>query len=354
MNDPMVIVDAVRIDAVSENIQLAQTDHNVWVYRLPQDAGELAKNAFSRLLPQTKDLVHTVIMCSAADDSFARYRCVTSDRCRPRDVTGALGINLTMILGRYFHKLQNAFKVDAACASSLVALEIADLLIRKNQGIVLISAIDKSTSPHFLGLFRNIGALSQDPTGYKGPFDKNRSGFVMGEGAGLLAVTTKSTAKKLKLPIIAEINAIGTCAILTHPTSPSDPVLLEQFIQDVIISSGINIEDFAYWDAHATATPDGDASEFEIFKKIFKNYETALSSYKGSIGHTMAASAAIEIINAVEHLQQGTIPSTDNLFDPLDSDVRLITKSISTDKKIFLKTSFGFGGRNGAAVITVY
>lgn len=78
-----------------------------------------------------------------------------------------------------------------------------------------------------------------------------------------------------------------------------------------------------------------------------------LSSYKGSIGHTMAASAAIEMVNAIENLQQGIIPPNNNLFNPFDPDVRLNTVSVKTDKKVFLKTSFGFGGRNGATVITV-
>jgi len=353
MNDPLVIVDAVRIDAVSENIKPIQVEHDVWVYRLPQDANQLAESALSKLSPDTKTHVHTAIMCNTADDSFARHRCITSDRVRPRDVIGALGVNLTMSLGRHLVNLQNAFKVDAACASSLTALDLAEMIVRKHSGLVLISAVDKSTAPQVVNLFRHIGAVSQAASGYKGPFDKNRSGFVMGEGAGLLAVTTRSIAIKLQLPIWAEINAIGTRTILTHPTSPSNPLLLEQFIREVINSSNVDIKDIAYWDAHATATPDGDVLEFEIFKKIFENQATVLSSYKGSVGHTMTASAAIEIINAIEHLQKGCIPATDNLFDPLDPDVRLITVTAKTDKKTFIKTSFGFGGRNGAAVITV-
>lgn len=353
MNDPLVIVDTVRIDAVSENVLPTQIEHDVWVYRLPQDAGQLANAAFSKLSDRTKDLVHTVIMCNSSDDSFARYRCISAGRLRPRDVIGALGVTLTMSLGQHFNNLENAFKVDAACASSLLALDLVDSLARKYDGIILIAGVDKSTAPHFVNLFRNIGAVSTDPTGYKGPFDKNRSGFVMGEGAGLLAVTTRSNATKLQLPIIAEVNAVATRSILTHPTMPSDPLLLEQFIQGVIDTSGVDPSNIAYWDAHATATPDGDTLEFEIFKRIFKNQTVMLSSYKGSIGHTMAASAAIEIVHAIENLQQGIIPPNNNLFDPFDPDMRLNTVSVKTDKKVFLKTSFGFGGRNGATVITV-
>lgn len=353
MTNQLVIVAAERIDSTTENNMPHQSKKGAWVFELPCEFGDLAEKVFSKLNPIIKEHINTVITCSAADDSYARHRCAVSDRIRPRDVMAALGVSLAQILSNNLPNLRNTFKVDAACASGLTALELAKLIASTSGEVVLIAAVDKSTSPHFLNLFQNIGALTQDNEVYRGPFDVNRSGFAMGEGAALLAITTLEQAKKRDLNIIATVNAINTETILTHPTSPSDPKLLEQFIRRTITNSKKDLTDFAAWDAHATATPNGDKIEYNVFNNIFKNQHIAISSYKGKVGHCMAASAVIEIVNAIEHLQQGLISPTSNLSESMVNDPRIIDKPTPTDKKTFIKTSFGFGGRNGAAVITV-
>ena len=352
MNDPLVIVDISRVDSRSESVTATPNDRGIWLFTLPQDASQMAEQSVSQLSTKVCENIHTVIVCSSTDDSYARYRSIINDRARPRDVLNALGVNFSIILKKYLPNMQNIFKTEAACASGLVALELADMIARKHDAVVLIAGVDKSTAPIFLNLFYYIRAVATKPDKYYSPFDQRRAGFAMGEGAAMLAVTTASCAAKQGLDVIAVINSVKTQTILTHPTAPSDSVLLEEFIRHTIRDSGIDSKDFACWDAHATATPQGDELEYQVFSKIFKE-DMAISSYKSRVGHCMSASAVVEIVNAVEHLLRHKVSPNYNLVQPISDDPRLITQETGTLKKTFIKTSFGFGGRNAVAVVTV-
>jgi 3-oxoacyl-(acyl-carrier-protein) synthase len=353
MIDPLVVVGVSRIDSNTENVLASTTDNGIWIFNLPQQASDLAEQAVKQLPPKVCDSVHTVITCSSADDSHARGRSVKQDRVRPRDVMASLGVTHTMVMNQHLPNLQNIFKAEAACASGLVALDLASMIARTRNAVVLIAGVDKSTAAVFLNLFRHIGAVAAEPNNYYAPFDQRRAGFAMGEGAGMLAVTTESYAFARGLDVLAVIDSVGAQTIFTHPTSPSDPAKLEQFIRNTIANSQRNLSEFACWDAHATATPEGDQLEYSIFSNIFKDENTAISSFKSRIGHCMSGSAVIEIVNAIQNIQSGNISHNYNLEQPIADDSRLITTSASTQKKTFVKTSFGFGGRNGAVVITV-
>jgi 3-oxoacyl-[acyl-carrier-protein] synthase II len=354
MNDPLVIVGYSRIDASTELVSATTTDTGTWVFQLPQDFSQLVEQSLTKLNPVLQEHVHTAIVCSSANDSYARDKNSTTSRLRPKEVLALLGINIAAGVSKYFPNVQNIFHTEAACASGIVALDLADMIARKHNAVVLLAGLDKSTAPIFLNLFRFIGAVAQHPGLYHAPFDQQRNGFAMGEGAALLAVTTASQARARKLDVIATVDAVKTQTIFTHPTAPSDPALLEQFIRSVINESQRELKDFACWDAHATATPQGDELEYQIFANIFDKTDTAISSFKSRVGHCMSASALIEMVNAIEHLQKNKISPNHNLHQPIVNDPRLITAETSTQNKTFIKTSFGFGGRNGAAVITVH
>ena len=353
MTDPLVIVGISRVDASTENTHSSLTDNGIWIYSLPMEHDQIAERVLQKLDTKVRNCVHTAIVCSSADDSYARYRNITSTRMRPRDVMAGLGVNLAKTLNSCLPNMQNTFKVEAACASGIFALDIADMIARRDNAVVLLAAVDKSTAPSFLNFFYHIGAVAQQPSNYYSPFDQRRAGFAMGEGAGLLAVTTASQAQARGLDVLAVVDSVRTQTIFTHPTSPSDPVQLEQFIQDSIVASHRDLKDFACWDAHGTATPQGDELEYNIFSNIFKSNDIAISSFKSRIGHCMSSSGVIEIANAVENIQRNCISPNYNLEQPIAADPRLITAATSTQKKTFVKTSFGFGGRNGATVITV-
>lgn len=354
MTDKLVVVGFSRTDSGTESCHASLNDQGIWIFNLPQDAGELAETTIQKLDRRVCENVHTVITCSAADDSYARNRIMTSNRGRPRDVLAALGVNVGLILKNYLPNVQNIFKAEAACASGLVALELADMIARTRDAVVLISGVEKSTAPPFLNLFYYIGAVAKSPGEYYSPFDQRRAGFAMGEGSAMIAVTTASQAKIRGLPVLAIVDSVKTQTITTHPTSPSDPVLLEEFIRGTVEASGRSLDSFACWDAHATATPAGDELEYQIFANIFKDNDIALSSFKGRIGHCMSASSVIEIVNAMQQLQENNISPTHKLEQPIVADPRLIMDVTATQKKTFIKTGFGFGGRNGATVITVH
>lgn len=353
MTDPLVIVGVSRIDSDTEKSIATANDIGIWTFGLPQNIGQLAEQAIKALDIKVLENVETVITCSSADDSYARYNSVINKRARPRDVLNALGIGLAIMLHDYLPEVQNIFKVEAACASGLVALDLANMMVRAQNSVVLIAGVDKSTAPSFLNLFHYIGAVAALPNRYYSPFDSNRAGFAMGEGSAMIAVTTLSQAHARGLDIIASVDSIKTQTILTHPTSPSDIELLEKFIRQTIATSGRFLDEFACWDAHATATPQGDETEYQTFANIFRNKDTAISSFKSRIGHCMAASSIIETVNAIQQLQKNKVSPNFGITQPIVSDPRLITDYADTDKKTFIKTSFGFGGKNAAAVITV-
>jgi 3-oxoacyl-[acyl-carrier-protein] synthase II len=355
MTNPLVIVGIAHIDAGTENVVATKTEQDIWMFSVPQDATELAQQAVIQLAPHVREHVRTVITCNTAGDTYARQRCISlGHRFRPKDVLGILGVNLVTTLNAQLPNMQNIFNAEAACASGIVGLELADMIARINNTIVLVTGVEKATSPFSITLFRSINALSNSTNQYYVPFDAQRHGFAMGEGAGVIAVATLSHAQELNLPIIATINSVSIKSIVTHPTQPSDPANLERFIRDAIQKSGKELSDFAYWDAHATATPAGDEAEYKLFSNIFSEHDLAISSFKSRIGHCLGASSLIEIINGIEQLQQQTITHNHNLTDKFVNDDRIITQPVQTTKLTFIKTSFGFGGRNGVAVITVH
>lgn len=353
--DQLAIVGISRVDAETEGVAATQMPNGIWIRTLPMDYSDLAEQVIDRLDHSIRPHVNTAIICSSADDTHARQRSTTNERCRPRDVLNALGISLTKTLSDTFINIDNIFKVDAACASGIAAIDVAKNHKNIGNGVILVVGIERPTSPNFINYFKLLGAVVEKTESPYTPFDKRRAGFVMADGAAVIAVTTMSYAKQHQLEILATIDAVDTKTILTHMTNPSDTAELAQFIRSVIVSSGKQLEEISWWDAHATATPSGDEAEYKIFQNIFGDQNIAISSHKGIAGHCMSASALVELANAIESVKQGYACATHGLIDEFKfvSDARLITQNQPISTRTFIKTSFGFGGRNGVAVITV-
>jgi 3-oxoacyl-[acyl-carrier-protein] synthase II len=358
MNDTMVIVAAHRVDAETENTNPVIGSFDKWMLGIPLEFDQMYEKLLSKLDPTFYHLIETVITGSAQENSLAKGRIVRAhaienrNKFRPSEVLSSLGTTIVMHLGKILPNVQNVFKLEAACATGLVAVDVASLIAKTRDQVVMIMAVDKSTAPYFQVTFDSLNALASGPR-YCAPFDTDRNGFAMGEGAALMIVCTRTKAEQLKLPIIAELNAVSTKTMAIHPTDPSNIDQIQQFITDAIATSKCSLDEFAYWDAHGTATPVGDELEYKIFDKIFNNHDVAISSFKSRIGHCMAASALIELVNGIENMREQNITHNYGIVNKMINDDRIITQACGTNKKTFIKTSFGFGGRNAVAVVTV-
>jgi 3-oxoacyl-(acyl-carrier-protein) synthase len=355
MNPKLVIVAAARVDAETENVVATKNSNGTWIRLLPHDFSTMSEMVIKQIPDQVGSHINTGIICSVADDSHARERLVFSERCRPRDILNALGINLTKTLVENFKNIDNIFKVDAACASGLLAIEVASFHKNLSNGVILIIGVEKPTSKSFTSYFRHLGAVAENTEFPYTSFDDRRSGFVMADGAAVIAVATEEYAVKHNLKIIATIDNIETKTILTHVTSPSDTQILTEFIKTVIADSKKSINNISWWNAHATATPFGDEIEYEIFNNIFSDSSAVISSHKGIAGHCMSASALVELAAAIESVSKGIASKTSYLDNEhkINNDPKIIVEDTKIDTKTFIKTSFGFGGRNGVAVVTV-
>lgn len=355
-NNTMVIVGATKLDCHTQGVAAQQVDHQAWVYRLPMSAVDAAVQVITQLPAEVKQHIGTAIIASAQGDSRAKDRMMIAEKVqhkpkvRPSDALAATGATLPMTIMDQLPSVYDVFQVESACASSIKALELATVLAQTKEEVVLVAGIDFSTSAYVLYGFSSLGALAAN-NGYHAPFDQNRDGIAIGDGAATIAVCTQAFAEQHCLSILAVVDSVKSFSHCTHPTSPTDTTLLGNFLENVVIASGRSKQEFAYWDAHATATQAGDHIEFHVFAEMFA--DIPISSYKGHVGHCLSASGAIEIVNAIEHLQKGTVPATKGIITPMVDDPRIITQPLSTTRKTFIKCSFGFGGRNGAAVITV-
>ena len=351
-----VIVSVGKIDAATLSVPAQRLEHSAWGFRLPVSQSTAAEDLLCSIDEKVKEHVNTVIITSAQGDSHVKNQLFTLEkvehkrRARPSDAAISTGANIPLLVTKHVPTANDIFQVDAACTSSLKALDLACTIASNSNQVVLITALDFSTASYMLFIFNSLGALATGEQ-YYSPFDVNRSGFAMGEGAAVVAVCSASYAKENKLPVIATIDSVGSYTKSVHPTDPTSSIDLTNFVKHTIDKSNRKLIEFAYWDAHATATPAGDTREFEVFDQIFK--DIPISSFKGHIGHCLSASSLLEIVNAIEHLQQNIIPATYKITTPMNDDSRIITTTQSSTHKTFVKCSFGFAGRNASTVITV-
>jgi 3-oxoacyl-(acyl-carrier-protein) synthase len=357
MTNRTVIVDLACINATTKKIQPRIVSHRSWAFPLETKFDSLAQEVLLNINSRVRENIGKVIFCSAQGDAhgkdllFDLEKNQKKKRARPGEALASTGTGLVMTLTSMLPSVNDIFKIDATCASGIKALELAQMMTACNNDIVLLLGVECATADYVSFIFGSIYATNQSDQ-YLGPFDMNRSGFALGDGAGALVLCNEETAERLKLPIKAYLDSVGfMTAVTDQPSQPSNLTVLTEFVEHTIAKSNISKTAVAYWDAHATATPLGDQVEYELFTNT--KLEVPISSFKGAIGHCMSASAIVELANGIEHIQRGVIPATSGIKDKMINDDRIITVEETTTKKSLIKCSFGFGGRNGAAVITV-
>ena len=244
--------------------------------------------------------------------------------------------------------------VVTACATGTNSIGEAFEMIKANRADVIIAGgTEASITGIGIAGFTALTALSnsQDPTRASIPFDKNRSGFVMGEGAGILIIEDLEHAKKRGAKIYCEIVGYATTCDAYHITSPSpDGEGAARAMKLAIDEANIELEEVSYINAHGTSTPYNDKFETAAIKRVFKDlaYNIPISSTKSMIGHLLGASGAVESIVCAKSLQEGFIPATigyEEKDDECDLDY-VPNKGRIGEVKYALKNSLGFGGHN--------
>ena len=206
-----------------------------------------------------------------------------------------------------------------------------------------------------------LSTRNDDPATASRPFDKDRDGFVLGEGAGALVLEELEHAKRRGATIYAEIAGGGATADAHHITAPHPEGLgANNVMLRTLKDAGLQPEEVDYINVHGTSTPLGDIAETIAIKKVFGEhaYNLSISSTKSMTGHLLGAAGAIEAIACVMALHHQTVPPTINHFtdDPeIDSDLDL---TFHTPKKrnirAALSNTFGFGGHNASVVFKAY
>ncbi len=251
----------------------------------------------------------------------------------------------------------------AACAAGNQAFVDSLRMLQLGEVDVMISGgTEAAMDPVSVAAFGNMGALSKrndDPAHASRPFDRDRDGFVFGEGAGALVLETEEHAKKRGARIYCELVGGGVTGDAFHISAPlPGGAGAARAMSMALKNSGLNPEDMDYISAHGTSTPLNDVSETEAIKTVFGDhaYKLQVSSPKSMIGHLVGAAGAVGGVASVLAIKHGVIPPTINHDEPdPECDLDYVPNTAREAKvRISMANAFGFGGQNVAAVFKEY
>ena len=270
-------------------------------------------------------------------------------------------INLTsgQVSIKYGLKGPNSSPVTA-CATGTHAIGDSFTLIKNNKADLMIcGGSEAAVCPIGMAGFSAARALcdtfNDNPESGSRPWDKKRSGFVMGEGAGVLVLEEYEHAKKRGADIYGEIKGYGLSGDAFHITKPSEDGnggfrAMEMAVKE----SELSLEDIQYINAHGTSTPVGDLIELSAVERMFENHKNIfMNSNKSAIGHLLGAAGAVEAVFTLKSIQNSILPATLNLDEPeRETFIDLVPNTPKEAKiKNAISNSFGFGGTNASLVI---
>ncbi len=252
------------------------------------------------------------------------------------------------------------FAPVSACATSAHAVGEAWRLIREGDADVFIAGgSEAAIVPLGIGGFAAMKALStrnDEPARASRPWDKDRDGFVMGEGAGVVVVEELEHAKKRGAKIYGEIAGYGMTADAYHMSAPlPNHEQAQRSMRIALQKAGLNISDVGYVNAHGTSTPMGDVAEVRAVKTVLGDHarQVPVSSTKSMTGHLLGAAGVVETIVCVKAIETGIVPPTINLDNPDEEcDLDFVPhKAREAKVRVALNNSFGFGGHNVTVVV---
>ena len=268
--------------------------------------------------------------------------------------------NMASGLVSMYHQLRGPnFATCSACATANHALGEAWRTIKMGDAkIMLAGGAEATIVPIGIGGFCAMKAMStrnSDPKRASRPFDKERDGFVMGEGSGVVVLEELEHAKSRGARIYCEMAGYGNTADAHHLTSPSPGGEgAARCMRMALRNAGLKPEEVTYINAHGTSTPQGDIAETEAIKTVFGEHAArlAVSSTKGATGHMLGAAGAVEMVVCAKALQADIIPPTINYeFPDPECDLDYVpNKARAMKVNAIVNNSFGFGGHNASIV----
>lgn len=274
----------------------------------------------------------------------------------PKLMLNAAGGNLSI----HFGIRGPNYTVATACASATNAIGDALKTIQYDDAdIMLTGGTEAAVTPMGVSGFQNMRALSMrndDPPRASRPFDADRDGFVLAEGAGLLVLEELEHAKARGARIYAELLGFGASGDGGHITQPDEQGQgAARAMSCALRDARMDPSEMVYINAHGTSTPLGDKAETSAMKSVFGEHAKALSisSTKSNLGHTLGASGGIELVVTIKAIERSLVPPTINLLTP-DPDCDLDytpNEPRERDIKIAMSNSFGFGGHNASIIV---
>lgn len=246
---------------------------------------------------------------------------------------------------------------STACAAGSQAIGDGYRIIQHGEAdVMIVGGAEAPITPIVLAAFGSLRALSTrnaDPAGASRPFDKERDGFVLAEGAGVLVLEERQRALERGAHVYAEVVGYAVTADAQHPTAPSVEGSARA-MQRALADAALRPEDVAYINAHGTSTPYNDLNETRAIKQVFGGHATrlAISSTKSMIGHLIGAAGAVEAVASVLTLTRGLIPPTINYQTPdPECDLDYVpNRARPASPAVVMSNSFAFGGVNVALV----
>ncbi len=250
--------------------------------------------------------------------------------------------------------------IVTACASSTHSIGEAFWMIKRNDADIMITGgAEAGITPVSFAGFCSMKAMSTnnaDPKKASRPFDANRDGFIMSEGAGILILEELEYAKKRGANILAELVGYGASGDAHHITAPADGGTgAAQSVRCALNHAKIPLDGITYINAHGTSTELNDKLETMAYKSVFKEnaYNIHISSIKGTVGHNLGAAGAIETICCVKAIQEGIIPPTIN-YETSDPECDLDytpNEAVRVNVETALNMNLGFGGHNATLIL---
>jgi 3-oxoacyl-[acyl-carrier-protein] synthase II len=251
-----------------------------------------------------------------------------------------------------------ALCISTACAAGANGIGEAARMVRDSSADVVVAGGTEAFTSVTIAAFARMGALSgrnDDPELASRPFDADRDGFVIAEGAAFLVLESLERARARGAKVYGEVSGYGRNADAFHITAPSPGgVGAATCMQQAIDDAGLNISDIGHVNAHGTSTPMNDSTEAEAIRKVFGDDGPPVTGSKGVLGHMIGAAGAVEAVIALCSITDGVVPPTANttqVGDDIGLDLVIGTERDIGSKPV-ISNSFGFGGHNASLVLT--